>query len=147
MWINWQNPEEADGDTKNLNRWRFDHYWRDPDGAWHRQRLPFHGRKPQLITDATGRAFVIFTQGDDLNYERRSDPGGPLVIMTAPEQGGWKDWQELWRSEQHFVGEPLIDAGRWQESGVLSIYAHEKPESAGKPSSFWCSTLPRPFFR
>jgi hypothetical protein len=73
--INWQHQQDATTDSKDMNTWRYYHYWRDTDGKWHENRLPFYGRKPQIVLDKAGNAFVVYCKGDDLNYHGR-DPGG-----------------------------------------------------------------------
>jgi hypothetical protein len=132
--INWQHQQDAAESSKDLNTWRYDHYWRGIDGQWHENQLPFHGRKPQIVLDRVGTAYVVHCRGDDLNYHGR-DPGGHLHITVASEKTGWTDWQTVWKSEQLFVGEPLIDPDRWSREKVLSVYAQEKPATPGAPSA------------
>lgn len=133
--INWQQPPEAPAGSKDVNTWRYFHYWRDTaDGAWHENRLPFHGRKPQIAVDRGGRAIVVYAKADDANYHG-SDPGGTLTIVTAPESSNWTDWKTLWTDDRASVGEPLLDHRRWNDEGVLSIYTQDKPQRPGQPSA------------
>jgi hypothetical protein len=131
--IHWQNPPEAPAKSLDMNTWRYYHYWRDSQGKWQENQLPFHGRKPQIVTDANSRAYVVFCQGTNLNYSKY-DHGGNLRIATASEVSGWKDWTIVVKEDKTFVGEPLVDAERWQKEQVLSVYIQEKPAKPGAPS-------------
>jgi hypothetical protein len=131
--INWQHQQDADAGSTDLNTWRYTHYWRDTNGAWHTNKLPFWGRKPQIVVDARGRAYVLYGESDDRNYHH-IDPGWRLVLVAASPESDWKDWRRLWTSSRTFVGEPLLDPVRWQQEGILSVYAQEQPESAGEAS-------------
>jgi hypothetical protein len=132
--VNWQHQQEAEKHSTDLNTWRYYHYWRDTDGAWQEYRLPFTGRKPQIVLDKVGNAYLIYGQGEDRNYHGH-DAGGTLTIAMAGEASRWTDWKTVWTSKQQFVGEPLIDPVRWKTSEILSIYAQEKPAKPGAPSS------------
>lgn len=129
----WQNPPDAPAAAKDLNGWRYFHYWRDEAGRWHERQLPFFGRKPSIVADRANNLFVVFTKPANLEYHG-VDPGGPLCIFTASAASDWTDWREVFRSEMSFVGEPRVDRHRWREDGVLSIYAQQTPSQAGKPS-------------
>jgi hypothetical protein len=131
--IRWQNPPDAAQPSKDLNAWRYCHYWRDTAGKWHRQLLPFHGRKPQVVVAKNGNIFVIYCQGPDLNYHQKV-AAGVLKISAASEASGWSDWTTVWESERQFVGEPLTDNGRWNMAEILSVYAQEAPATPGNPS-------------
>jgi hypothetical protein len=131
--IGWQNPPGAPAGSNDKNEWRYFHYRGAAGGKWSEVQLPFFGRKPQIVLNDAGRAWVIFTKGDELNYGGRIDPGGELMIATA-KSDTWTDWRIVWKSDRAFVGEPLIDHDRWKQTGVLSVYAQEKPKTAGEPS-------------
>lgn len=132
--INWQQPDDAPAGSKDLNTWRYVHYWRDTDGTWHANKLPFHGRKPQIAVDPAGTVYVVHTKGENANYHG-TDHGGNLMIAAASEASGWTDWKVLWKADRLSVGEPLLDHARWKSEGVLSIYIQDKPASAGAPSA------------
>lgn len=132
--INWQLPSEAAAPNMDMNQWRYDHYWRDEKGAWQANRLPFHGRKPQIVLDDKGGALVVFCRGKDHNYHD-VDPGGDLCIAAAHESTAWKDWQIIHEQKEWSVGEPLIDIGRWQRDRVLSIYVQTAPKTPGAASA------------
>jgi beta-fructofuranosidase len=117
-----------------MNTWRYYHYWRDTGGNWHENRLPFYGRKPQIVVDRADNAYVVHCKGEDLNYHGR-DPGGQLRIAMATGKTGWTDWKTVWVSTEQFVGEPLVDASRWKDDEILSVYAQEKPTKPGAPSA------------
>lgn len=132
--ISWQQPQDAAQGSKDLNPWRYYHYWRAPDGTWTTNLLPFQGRKPQLVLDRNGRAFVLFAASGNRNYHG-ADPGGRLTLMSASEASGWRDWEPVWTLDAPlFVGEPQIDHGRWLREGVLTVYVQEKPDRPGAPS-------------
>lgn len=132
--INWQQQQDAAAASTDLNTWRYYHYWRDTDGTWHDNPLPFIGRKPQIAVAEPGTAHVVYCQGEDRNYHGQ-DHGGKLTIAVASEASGWQDWQTAWQSETTFVGEPLLDPMRWRDAGILSAYVQEKPTTAGAPSA------------
>jgi hypothetical protein len=132
--ISWRNPDDAPAATTDLNRWRYFHYWRDTDGTWRERRLPFFGRKPQVVLDDAGNMYVIFGQGTDLNYHT-NDPGARLSIATATEASGWTDWKTVSDvTGRQYHGEPLLDIGRWERERILSIYYQERPATAGQGS-------------
>jgi hypothetical protein len=132
--MSWHLPPEAKEGTGDLNQWRFFHYWRDEKGVWHENRLPFAGRKPQMVLDKAGNALVVYCSTDNADYHG-SDPGGKLTIMTATEMSGWTDWKRATEVERLSVGEPLIDIVRWAAEGVLSVYLQDKPAAPGQPSA------------
>ena len=131
--VNWQLPAEITTASLDMNQWRYDHYWRDGKGTWHANRLPFHGRKPQIVLDRSGLALVVFCRGKDHNYHDR-DPGGDLCIAAASERSQWKDWQIVYEQNEWFVGEPLLDLPRWQSKQILSVYLQTAPKSPGVAS-------------
>lgn len=133
--VGWQNPPDAPAGSNNKNEWRYFHYSGATGGKWTESQLPFFGRKPQIVVDKRGGAWVVFTKGDELDYGGRVDPGGRLTIAAARDADTWTDWKIVWQSDQTFVGEPLIDQDRWADHGVLSIYTQEKSKNAGEPSS------------
>lgn len=131
--INYQHQQDATEASKDLNTWRYYHYWRDADGAWYTSILPFWGRKPQIIFDSTGNAYVVFCKGEDANYHG-DDAGGNLTIMVASEASSWTNWQTLYTSPRRSIGEPLLDHPRWATQRILSIYLQDKPAAPGQPS-------------
>jgi hypothetical protein len=131
--VMWQNPPDAPEATRDLNSWRYVHYWRDQQGRWRQRQLPFFGRKPSMLADTKDNLYVVFTKPGNLEYHG-NDPGGPLVIYTASAAKGWQDWHEVYRSSAVFAGEPRLDKYRWAQDGVLSIYAQEAARAPGEPS-------------
>jgi len=129
----WQNPPDAPAPAKDMNAWRYFHYWRDQQGRWHSRRLPFFGRKPTIVADRTDNLFVVFRKPANLEYHG-IDHGGPLHVWTAASQKGWTNWREMFVSEKSFVGEPRVDKSRWQQENVLSIYTQETPAELGRSS-------------
>lgn len=131
--IHWQHPQDAPEASDDMNTWRYYHYWRAADDQWRENRLPFWGRKPQIVLNKAGNACVVYCKGDNLNYHGR-DPGGQLQVALAGEKTGWTDWKTVWTSTKQFVGEPLVDHVRWNEEEILSVYAQEAPPRPGAPS-------------
>lgn len=131
--IMWHNPPDAAAAAKDLTLWRYFHYWRDENGKWQSQQLPFYGRKPSILANTDGSLLVFFTKPGNMNYHGH-DAGGPLHIYRASSNGNWSDWRQIHVSELSFVGEPRFDRYRWQQDRILSIYAQQAPVAAGKPS-------------
>lgn len=129
--VNWQQPLDADGPSKDLRTWKYVHYWRGDDGVWKNSVLPTAGRKPQIVVDNEGNAYVIFRKAVNANYHV-DDSGGVLTVVAAT---GWTDWKTVWESKERFTGEPLTDPHRWANEGVLSIYAQREPPSPGAASA------------
>lgn len=132
--INWQHQQDAAAASMDMNTWRYYHYWREPEGKWNEGQLPFFGRKPQIVVDRAGKAYVVYCQGKNLNYHGQ-DPGGILTVAVADQRTRWQDWKTLWTSSLKHVGEPLLDLARWNAEQVLSIYTQEQPVKPGAPSS------------
>ena len=131
--VSWLNPRDAAGPSLDMNTWIYLHCWRDLQGTWHENRLPFAGRKPQLVLDQQDTAYLVFVDGSERNYHG-SDHGGRLRVACAAAEDGWTRWNFLDVPEGNFVGEPLLDPLRWQRDRVLSIYLQGRPEMAGQPS-------------
>jgi hypothetical protein len=132
--ILWHNPPDAPGPNHDLNAWRYYHYWRDASGSWQRQRLPFFGRKPRLVVNRSGDAWLAFNKGSDLEYHGQ-DRGGKLHVAAATARAKWKDWHVIHTSEYDCVGEPRVDLARWRAQDVLSVYVQQKPDAPGEPST------------
>lgn len=132
--MSWHRPPEEAEPSVDLNTWRYYHYWRDEAGTWHEQQLPFVGRKPQIVLDDLGNAYVIHTRGENRNYHK-TEAGGKLTISRASEAGGWTDWKDVYAADWTAVGEPLFDLARWKTEGVLSVYLQQKPTESAKPST------------
>lgn len=131
--VMWQNPPGAPAGSKDMNTWRYTHYWRDEKGQWHEQQLPFFGRKPFLLADAEDNLVLVYTKPANLEYHG-ADVGGPLHIATASAKREWNDRNDVYSSANSFVGEPRVDKYRWQKERVLSVYTQEAPLKPGQPS-------------
>lgn len=110
------------------------HYWRDETGKWHRQALPFFGRKPRLVVNEAGDALLVFNKGADLEYHEQ-DRGGRLHVAAATAKEQWTDWRVAYTSDRDYVGEPRVDVLRWRAEHLLSVYVQQKPAQPGQPSS------------
>jgi len=86
----WHNPPNAPGPNHDLNAWRYFHYGRDEIGRWHRQTLPFFGRKPWLVVNEAGDALHVFNKGTDLEYHQQ-DHGGKFHVAAATAKEQWTD--------------------------------------------------------
>ncbi len=136
----WHNPLDAPGPNHDLNAWRYFHYWRDPAGQWHRQAMPFFGRKPRLVVDEAGDALLVFNKGTDLEYHQQ-DHGGKLHVAAATAKAHWTDWRVVYTSDRDYVGEPRVDVLRWRSEHTLSVYVQQKPAEPGKSSPLWAIDL------
>jgi hypothetical protein len=132
--MSWHLPNDAEKGTKDLNPWRYHHYWRDDQRTWRENKLPFHGRKPQIVFDKAGNAIVVYGACENANYHN-VDPGSKLTIMSASEASKWTDWKKIAEIDRLSIGEPLIDQARWASEGVLSVYFQDKASEPGKPSA------------
>lgn len=134
--VRWENPPEAAEGNKDLNAWRYFHFWLGADAAWHStgKALPLRGRKPQLAMATNGDALLVYCEGEDADYHSGSAQGR-LKIAKATKASGWSDWAVVYESMAEFIGEPLLDHPRWETQGVLSVYIQEAPTQAGQPSA------------
>lgn len=99
---------------------RYRHWWRDSDGNWSSEWIPFTGNRPKLLGDADRSLLLVFNDNDEA---LRIIKGTPDADETA--------W--IWgRVELPFqlavIGEPLVDLQRWQAEKVLSIYCQREPK-------------------
>lgn len=112
---------------------RYYHYWRDSQGAWHRNELPgWVGSRPKLFIRSNGDAFVIYQSRRTVNL---NDTGiyfidGDLTIQAATAASQWTDWQIIHVEPGYFLNEALGDKTRF-EQGVLSVMMQESPASMG----------------
>lgn len=98
---------------------RYHHYWRDKDGVWDHDELPFTGQRPKLVGAKNGSLILAFNKRESLQLA--------LGVPNA-DHSKW-EWAELRiRQPQSIAGEPLIDLGRWNREHVLSIYGQEEPQ-------------------
>lgn len=135
--MQWHTPSEAPAASPNdANKWRYYHYWRDEAGQWHRQELPFFGRKPRLVVNEAGDAMLVFNKGSNLNYEK-TDTSGKLHVAVASAKARWTDWRVVYVSDRDYMGEPRVDTLRWRAEGILSVYVQQWPMEDGKPSPLW----------
>lgn len=130
----WINPRDAAAPSLDMNTWVYLHCWRDSDGTWHEQQLPFSGRKPQIVFAANGDLWLVAHDSPQRNYHG-TDGGGRLRLAHAPEAGNWMQWSTRELDLALVVGEPLIDPVRWHRDGVMSLYAQAKPATVGGASA------------
>jgi len=97
---------------------RYQHYWRDADGKWIRNELPFGGgggSRPQLAINDAGDARIVFA------IEKK------LCLASATAAKQWTDWEIVYRGDFDVVGEPRFDPARWEADEVLSVYVQVMP--------------------
>jgi D-alanine-D-alanine ligase-like ATP-grasp enzyme len=54
-----------------------------------------------------------------------------LEIMQASPKNDYKEFETVWRAEEGFDGEPLVDVQRLETSNVLSIFTRTSKNSDG----------------
>jgi hypothetical protein len=133
--VMWLQPPGAQAGSKDMNSWRYFHYWRDEQGRWQSRILPHFGRKPSLLIDRSDNLVLVFNKPANANYEDHFERGGPLQVCAASSAANWTDWRLVHQSKKSFVGEPRLDRHRWQDDQMLSVYAQESPAEAGSPSA------------
>lgn len=122
---------------------RYYHYWRDAQGAWNRNELPFNsmdvssyvGSRPKIFIRSNGDAYVIYQswQSAGLNDTGIYIHDGDLVIEAATAANQWADWQIIHVESGDFLGEALADPYRFQD-GILSVMMQDSPSSNGNPT-------------
>ena len=129
----WEGPpgEPRQDPYKDQDSWHYYHYWRDKEGKWTRNNLPFSDRRPKLLMDRHDNAYLVFSESIDPETEA----GARMHVGTATAAALWKDWTAVHTQPQTFTGEPLVDFYRWRDEGVLSIYMQEHPQTAQQPTA------------
>ncbi len=102
------------------------HYWRETNGEWQRNEMPFIGSRPQLWFDKSDNAYLIFV-GDKYN------PSPNLSIAAASAKSHWTDWKIIQHEPGPFSSQPQID--RYGSPGILSVYIQEAPKAGVGTSS------------
>jgi hypothetical protein len=98
---------------------RYRHWWRNADGKWHSEWIPFTGKRPKLVGDSDRSLTLAFSVDEEL---LRIIQGTPNTDFTA-----WT-WREVELPFQlAVIGEPQVDYQRWELEKVLSIYSQRAP--------------------
>jgi putative BNR repeat neuraminidase/F5/8 type C domain-containing protein len=101
------------------------HHWRDRQGNWHTMELPTR-------SNSSGRTKLAFDRHDNA-YVVLPD----ARIMAATERGGWRDWRLVFAAaDVDNVSELIIDRGRLERDGVLTVAYQEPGEPRNAPSAF-----------
>lgn len=117
---------------------RYNHYWRDSQGKWHRHEMKWvAGNRPKLFIRSNGDAFMIYnsprkpleTYGNELQFR-----GGDLVIAAATSRSKWTDWEIIHTEEGLFSNEMLADPIRFEKERILSIMIQEYTSIERKPT-------------
>jgi BNR repeat-containing family member len=137
MWHCSDETIAAAGSSPGEHRWgppvarRYHHYWRDTDGTWNHNELPWQsGNRPKVFMDAKDNAFLIYSAGGDLH-----GTGGDLVIAAATAATKWTDWKVVHTEKGPFVNEMLGDPYRWRSEGILSVMVQESPPEPHDPTA------------
>ena len=109
------------------------HHWRDADGTWHEERLPFRSGsagRTKLAFDAADNAYVVLPDGR---------------IAAAGATTGWTDWEIVFDDpEVEPVSELIVDRQRVRTDGILSVGYQEPPPDVpacrGGGSSSQCTS-------
>lgn len=131
--MSWRQPPEAKEPSQDLNTWRYVHQWLDGQQNWRSVTLPMVGRKPQVLVDRRGTAYVLYREAKNADYHV-AEVGGRLCVAAATDASGYQDWKIIWQSDDRFIGEPLFDLKRFARDEVLAIYAQQEPQAPGKNS-------------
>jgi hypothetical protein len=114
---------------------RFNHYWRDTNGQWHRYEMPWvAGSRPKLFIRQNGDAFLIYQSVRDpisLGYGLYFIDGD-LTICAASAQSNWTDWQIIHVEIGPFVNEMLGDPYRFMQQEILSVMVQASPTQTGQ---------------
>ncbi len=111
----WHLPDGApDTDEFYPSNVRYFHYWREIDGAWHRNELS--------TVQVTYRPRLVFDKFDNLYLFTAQ-----TTIYGASADSGWRDWTLLFDEKTDSGApaggefhEPAIDMTCWESLGILS---------------------------
>lgn len=120
---------------------RYNHYWRDAQGHWIRNELPFDandvhsyvGQRPKLFIRSNGDAYAICQawRSTSLTHSGIYIHDGDLVIQAATEANHWADWRIIHVEQGPFLNEALADPYRFRD-GILSVAMQESPSANGQ---------------
>lgn len=117
---------------------RYHHYWRDTDGVWHHNELPWvSGNRARVHVADNGDAFLIYgacqdpvALGNDIYFAK-----GTLTIAAATEASGWSDWQIIYEdNSNYYLNEMLTDPVRFEEDNIISVMVQQSPSYSGEPT-------------
>jgi hypothetical protein len=110
--------------SESASESRYYHYWRNSNGKWNQEVLPFSGSRPKLVGTKDRTLILAYTDEDDDEKEEL------FVAKGQPDldQKSWQ-WTNVKLPHRHsIVGEALLDLERWEKEAVLSIYGQEEPK-------------------
>lgn len=108
------------------NQMRYHHYWRNANGVWTLEVLPFTGSRPKMVGDDDGNLYLAYVSGS----KPRIAKGVPNSSKTK-----WTWTRSYTQSDTTEAGEGQLDYSRWEEERVLSFYGQENPSSTGEVPS------------
>lgn len=125
-----QNTQYAypDGSVHIVNAYRpeaslprqYQHNWRDAEGNWHHQSIPFYGKRPKLLGDENRALLLVYNDGDEKLTIIKGTPNAQQTAWT---------WTQIPHDFDTFIsGEPVVDYQRWQQEAILSIYCQQEPQ-------------------
>lgn len=107
----------------SYNDGRHHHYWRTPDGSWHKQQTWFRGSRPRLYSDSRGNMYMtLIDRLDSL------DAASPNIVRVAvaDANSGWSNWYQIYEGIiDTRKNEPPADPVYLREQGVFTVVSHE----------------------
>lgn len=98
----------------------YHHYWRNRDGVWRHQALPFSGKRPKLVGTEDRQLVLAYTDDGELFF---------AIGQPNDDRSAW-EWKSLKMLQQQSIfGDIVLDSNRWQQDQVLSIYAQQVPST------------------
>jgi hypothetical protein len=107
---------------------RYFHYYRNPGGTWHEDKLNYIGNRPKLIADSRNNLYLIYMRKDHFDSKTES---APLVVLKATAKSKWTDWAEFFVSPDNYFNEPQTDLS----GNTLSVMVQDGPASMGALSA------------
>ncbi len=117
-------------DFAKLNDGQFVHFYLK-DTSWIENKIPFMGNRPKFVFNKQNDIYLIFLNKDHFDYVSGS---GSLIILKASAGSNWTDWELIYKSEEIYFSEPLIDNNFWEDFSILNIFIQETPKIEGEPS-------------
>ena len=109
--------------SKGTDDGYYHHYWRNSQGKWNQETLPFSGSRPKLVGTKDRSLILAYTDEDDDEQEELFVAHG----QPNADRTSWQ-WTDVKLPRRHSItGEAILDLERWEKERVLSIYGQEEP--------------------
>lgn len=125
----------AVGSMAGETRWglatarRYHHYWRDSNGKWQHQELPWvAGNRAKVFIDKRDNVYLIYGEQHEVSGSEKYYGPLNLCIAAATKNAKYADWKVIYREKATFFNEMLIDPYRWKVDGILSVMVQEHPK-------------------